>query len=555
MTLPIGTKYVYLLIYGLGELNDGDFYEFTDAAMVVGSTAEVTGQTLEVEPSWLDVIGPTHTIDIDRVELNVGTLSALIRDSTLDPSQEDLIRPGRGIRAVLSTGEQLFNGKILKGRVTYDFSAPVESKATRIEVTAADALADLSNVKRTEGVATIGELSYVLDGTGVPYIVNDSSTSISLADVEVVSTNENASAVDQVALTRDTALGYAWLDRTGRMQAWDRDLVPAEVAATYTAADYNALDIDFDTDRCINTLTIKVQSVDPVTGEGTEVTFGPWTDADSVRTWGARAAEFTVHGLDTEELDSYAAAVLAANSTPQIRINSVTLALATTDQVLGDAVHDLYDLITVSNERAGRTQTARVVSVSHRITPTQWRLELGFAAQGGVAPPQVIPAPGTSGGLTQAQRLRPLGELTMWVGTTSQVPAGWLVCDGSTFSAVTYPRLAELLGGTTLPNLIDRLPIGAGVKELGTSGGDPTKILTVANLPPHAHTVPAHSHSVSASQGTGGQPRAVRGDNVDAVDFATQSGGGGSTGNGPGEAEPVDVMPPWRAVHFIIRAA
>ncbi len=31
------------------------------------------------------------------------------------------------------------------------------------------------------------------------------------------------------------------------------------------------------------------------------------------------------------------------------------------------------------------------------------------------------------------------------------VPEGYLECDGSTFSATTYPNLAAALGGTTLP--------------------------------------------------------------------------------------------------------
>ena len=39
----------------------------------------------------------------------------------------------------------------------------------------------------------------------------------------------------------------------------------------------------------------------------------------------------------------------------------------------------------------------------------------------------------------------------MWAIVTP--PTNYLVCDGSTFSAVTYPTLFSVLGTTTLPNL------------------------------------------------------------------------------------------------------
>ena len=35
---------------------------------------------------------------------------------------------------------------------------------------------------------------------------------------------------------------------------------------------------------------------------------------------------------------------------------------------------------------------------------------------------------------------------------------GWLLCDGSTFDALLYPELNALLGGNTLPDLVERFP-------------------------------------------------------------------------------------------------
>lgn len=71
------------------------------------------------------------------------------------------------------------------------------------------------------------------------------------------------------------------------------------------------------------------------------------------------------------------------------------------------------------------------------------------------------------------------------------VPDGWLVCDGSTFSAQRYGQLASKLGTTTLPNLRGRVVVGQSVggtfPTLLGVGGEETHVLTVAEMPSHNH--------------------------------------------------------------------
>lgn len=73
-------------------------------------------------------------------------------------------------------------------------------------------------------------------------------------------------------------------------------------------------------------------------------------------------------------------------------------------------------------------------------------------------------------------------------------PSNWLICNGGTFSAVTYPKLNTYLGGTTLPNYLGRFILAAdGVTYLvGTTGG-----FADATLVSHTHVVndPGHVHS------------------------------------------------------------
>ena len=72
-------------------------------------------------------------------------------------------------------------------------------------------------------------------------------------------------------------------------------------------------------------------------------------------------------------------------------------------------------------------------------------------------------------------------------------PSNWLICNGGTFSAVTYPKLNTYLGGTTLPNYLGRFILSAdGVTYLvGTTGG-----FADATLVSHTHVVndPGHVH-------------------------------------------------------------
>lgn len=65
---------------------------------------------------------------------------------------------------------------------------------------------------------------------------------------------------------------------------------------------------------------------------------------------------------------------------------------------------------------------------------------------------------------------------------------GWLVLDGSTFSAVTYPLLAAFLGTTTLPDARDRFPVGASTTRAVKSVGG-SALIAEGELPTHTHDV------------------------------------------------------------------
>lgn len=546
-TFGLGADVNYLrpLLY-VPALTIGQAVTVTDVVLVYSDEADVDAATMTVEKPWQAITGSVRELTIERDELQVGVTTASLVGADLDPATVNLLRPGRGLRAaayVDGEWERLTSGTILTAKTGYDLKTKgiPDAKRSRIVVTAVDELSRLANTPRPSGVATLDELAYVLDGTGVPWNVNGNTGPIDPDTVTVVSTVEAASAVDQVAITRDTVRGYAWLDRHGVLQAWDAAELDATVVDVLDEATYSEASVDFDSERCINTVTVKQLAVD-VDGATQENSYGPYVDSDSVREWGPRSAEFTVHGLDVEDLDDYAAGILAAAATPAEKVNEVTLPLRTTAELEAHVLRDLYDLVTVQNDRADFDQDLRVVSVKHRITsgPTsgacRWFVDLGFAADESVAPPQVTPSPTQPTAETLAGRLRPVGEVTMWYGAAVDCPVGWLICDGTPFSGPSYPKLEDHLGGTALPNMVDRVPVGAGVKALGATGGADT--IATTHLP--ATTV----RWASDAAATGGGTRVV---NV-----------GGTTGNNTGSSDTFGggqkFEPKHLALHFIIRA-
>lgn len=513
---------------------------------------------------YVNILGPTHDIQVVREELNVGTLNATILDAALDPGSSDLIRPGRKVRLLyLDDGDwsPIFTGQILNGKVVYalkDRGIP-DAKRARITLTAVDAIARLAAQPRGEGVATVDELPYVLEGCGVPWRCNDFGGQVPTATV--VARNESASALDQIAITRDSSLtGIAWVDRYGVITVSDNMVRTPE---TIDGGDYSDLDIDYDIDRCVNEVGLIFLRLNPDTGETEEITYGPYRDEPSIDTWGVHHRDYTIQGIaeETSDLQDFAEAILALNSTPQIRVNSAVVPIRTLVNLAEHAGTDLYNVRAVgtplddvysdiySDIYGGEAASYDVVRVEHSITTDKWLMTLGFASTGSVAAPQAVPSPPSgAGGKTIGQLLRPVGEITTFLCAKVDIPAGWLPLDGSTFSADDYPELAAMLGGTTLPDFTDRLMVGAGSKALLATGGSPTVTLAANNFP-HTHSISAPGSSQSYDTANTGGNAVLR-----KTSFDSHNHGGATGAVSLGSPTAVDILNPWVAVWPCVRA-
>jgi len=106
----------------------------------------------------------------------------------------------------------------------------------------------------------------------------------------------------------------------------------------------------------------------------------------------------------------------------------------------------------------------------------------------------------------------PAGAIIPFAGPTDKIPAGWLLCDGSAYTQVDYPRLFEAIGtywGGPSPEMFN-VPDLRGVSLRGVSGSsndgfsDPDSALRVSRYPGGAYGNSVGSYQQDAMQNVTG---------------------------------------------------
>jgi len=152
---------------------------------------------------------------------------------------------------------------------------------------------------------------------------------------------------------------------------------------------------------------------------------------------------------------------------------------------------------------------------------------------------QVLTSNG-AGALPTMQAAFVAGMIIIWSGSVASIPAGWLLCNGS----------------SSTPDLRDRFVVGAGsTYAVGATGGSAT-----ASLPSHTHTAtvtdPGHNHTTTAAAGAfsgnsgtgvfiGNDANAVTGTRVTSITVANST-----EGVSPTNAN----LPPYYALCYIMKS-
>lgn len=119
----------------------------------------------------------------------------------------------------------------------------------------------------------------------------------------------------------------------------------------------------------------------------------------------------------------------------------------------------------------------------------------------------------------------PAGLICMWSESSSNIPSGWALCNGS----------------NNTPDLRNKFVLGAGKDyAVGATGGEKEVALTVAQMPRHNHTIYLGYEFQGGSSGT--LSYSPEGRNS-ATERTNTTGGGESHNN----------MPPYYALCFIIK--
>ena len=171
-------------------------------------------------------------------------------------------------------------------------------------------------------------------------------------------------------------------------------------------------------------------------------------------------------------------------------------------------------------------------------------------------------------------RALPSGAITPYAG--AETPVGWLACDGAEVSRADNAGLFDPVGVAfgpgdsvttfNVPDLRGRVALGSGVgpgltpRVGGDVGGLESNALTVAQLPPHSHSItdPGHAHNpfnagnfITAGGVNNAGIAQGPGFNYTNATSSNLTGITGTANTGGGQALP--TMPPYLAIQFIIK--
>ena len=124
----------------------------------------------------------------------------------------------------------------------------------------------------------------------------------------------------------------------------------------------------------------------------------------------------------------------------------------------------------------------------------------------------------------------PKGAIIIWSGAVSDIPTGWVLCDGT--------------NGT--PDLRDRFVLGAGHNySVGATGGENEHILTIDEMPKHSHK---YTSPLQGDDNTG----LANGNHYNKEAFMHPTIDGENT-EITGGSQPHNNMPPYYALCYIMK--
>lgn len=152
----------------------------------------------------------------------------------------------------------------------------------------------------------------------------------------------------------------------------------------------------------------------------------------------------------------------------------------------------------------------------------------------------------------------PVGTVVAYAGATA--PAGWLMCDGTSYKKSLYPALAAVLGVTgenfTVPDLRGRFLMGTSASHpRAQTGGEESHTLTEAEMPAHAHPVIGRGLPGKWEQGVGiFATNLGAGSGWTSVSSYDAKAPGWLEAKSKGGGKPHNNLPPYYSIGYIIKS-
>lgn len=236
---------------------------------------------------------------------------------------------------------------VIPGR-DYTFTATAGANASPKSVSLSITWLSLDQVTQVAAAVTVGSVTESTSGT-------------------VAISGTLTAPANAYGLTYTLTVSSATAGSSHTFSAISAGLTPVQFGDTTSYApavgldSYSAIDIGYSTASLINQVTIT---------DGT-TTWGPYSDQGSVNKNGPASATYTIHPLPYQNtlanLSGFAAAILAANSTPQRAVRSFVLPVLT-DQQRRHAIRiDIADIVGVMRSGLLAMANHRVTGIEHRI--------------------------------------------------------------------------------------------------------------------------------------------------------------------------------------------
>ena len=104
----------------------------------------------------------------------------------------------------------------------------------------------------------------------------------------------------------------------------------------------------------------------------------------------------------------------------------------------------------------------------------------------------------------KATGLIPIGTIVSFILETSNIPEGWLLCDGKAIDGNKYPEAGNNSLITKTPNLGGLVLLGTNPNyPLNSKGGSERVTLSEEQMPPHTHKINFYDWGSSQGGGTG----------------------------------------------------